>query len=157
MKTLVVYYSRTGNTKKVAEAVTKALGADVEEIVDTKNRRGLLGYLGAGKDASLKKKTPIQPAKKSPAGYDLVVIGTPVWAFTMASPVRTWISEHAGEVKSAAFFCTMGGSGDKRTFKAMEELFAKTPKAVLALIEKDIRKNLHLEAVAAFATTLRGE
>ncbi|MBE3088681.1 MAG: flavodoxin family protein, partial [Actinobacteria bacterium] len=42
---LVVYYSRTGTTRKVAEYITKQLGADMEEIIDMKKRSGIWGFL----------------------------------------------------------------------------------------------------------------
>jgi flavodoxin len=41
-KILVVYYSRTGMTKKLANSIANLLFADIEEIVDTKNRSGLM-------------------------------------------------------------------------------------------------------------------
>ena len=41
-KTLVLYYSRTGTTKKLATFIGDVLGADVEEIIDTKNRSGVM-------------------------------------------------------------------------------------------------------------------
>jgi len=56
MKALVVYYSRTGNTKFVAEKIAQELGADIEEVIDKKNRFGLINYLRAGGDALRRKK-----------------------------------------------------------------------------------------------------
>ena len=44
MRSLVVYYSRTGVTKKVAEAISRKLGSDVEEIIDQRDRSGPKGY-----------------------------------------------------------------------------------------------------------------
>jgi flavodoxin len=52
MNTLVVYYSRTGKTRFVAEKVVAELKADIEEIVDLKNRKGRFGFLKAGYDAT---------------------------------------------------------------------------------------------------------
>jgi flavodoxin len=43
MKSLVVYYSRSGNTRFVAEQISEEIGADIEEIIDIKKRKGLLG------------------------------------------------------------------------------------------------------------------
>ena len=51
-KTLVAYYSRTGTTKKVGEAIAKALKADIDEIIDLKKRSGAIGWVVSGKDAS---------------------------------------------------------------------------------------------------------
>lgn len=38
MKTLIIYYTRTGNSKFAAETIAAELGADTEEIIDLKNR-----------------------------------------------------------------------------------------------------------------------
>lgn len=73
MKALIVYYSRTGTTKKVAGEISRLLKCDVEEIVDMKSRAGALGFVAAGKDAFLKKMTKIKGIKKNPGNYDLIV------------------------------------------------------------------------------------
>jgi len=49
---LVAFHSRTGNTRKVAEAMSNILESDIEEILDTKNRAGIFGFLMAGMDAT---------------------------------------------------------------------------------------------------------
>ncbi len=154
MKTLIVYYSRTGVTRTVAEALGERLAADVEEIRDAKKRTGALGSLGAGKDAMMRRLTEISEATHDPAGYDLVVIGTPVWAFTMAPAVRTYLAKHGHAVAKAASFCTMGGSGDKRTFQHVSELLGKKPTATLALLEKEVRSGAFAEKLDGFVAAL---
>lgn len=44
MKTLVVYYSRSGNTRLVAQEISSAIDSDIEEIADTKNWSGTMGF-----------------------------------------------------------------------------------------------------------------
>jgi flavodoxin len=154
MPTLIVFYSRTGITRKVAQELGPMLSADIEEIVDTKSRAGALGYLGGGKDAAMKNPATIQPALKDPSQYDLVVIGTPVWAFTVSPAVRTWLTQNAAKLRQAAFYCTMGGSGDERTFQEMERLVGKRPVNVLTLIDKDVKADRHKAAIETFAKSL---
>jgi len=62
---LVVFYSRSGNTKKVATDIASALGADLEEIVEKKNRQGNLGWLSGGRDAMKKAQTEIEMERDS--------------------------------------------------------------------------------------------
>lgn len=134
MKTLVVYYSRTGNTRKAAESIAKHLNADIDEIIDKKNRtRKIIGWLIAGKDASQKKLTEIE-YEKNPDDYDLVIIGTPVWAWTMTPAIRTYLSKN--KFKKVAFFCTSGGSPGK-VLEHMREL-SKKPLAKLSLVGREI-------------------
>src|SRR4030042_2007717 len=129
MKALVVYYSRTGNTKKAGEDIAKELKADSEEIIDRKNRKGPLNYLSAGREAMKKKLTEIAPLQKDPAKYDMVIIGTPNWGSNISCAARTYISQNRDKLKSVAFFCTAGGGSNGHIFSDLKELCGKSPKA----------------------------
>ena len=136
MKILVVYYSRTGVTRKLAGFIAEKLGASEEEIIDTVKRAGAVGYLMSGKDATLRRLTKLEAPKLNPLAFDLVVIGTPIWSWNISVPVRTYLTEYKDQFKQAAFFCTMGGSGDERAFREMEEIIGKKPVAILGLKTK---------------------
>jgi flavodoxin len=110
MKSLVVFYSRTGNAKFVAETVAAELGSDLEEIIDMKNREGKLGYLSGGSDAARGKETKIAETKRSPADYDLIIVGTPVWAGRITPAIRTYLGKNDLSGKKVAVFFTQGGS-----------------------------------------------
>ena len=155
MKTLVVFYSRTGTTKKVGEALAIKLGADIEEIKDIVNRSGAKGYLLSGRDAMRRKLTTLEPQNKNTAEYDLVVIGTPVWAWNMSAPIRTYITERKDDFKKVAFFCTMGGSGNEGTFSEMAEVIGKQPLGKLALKTVQVVKNEFVEKLENFTNTLK--
>lgn len=141
MKKLVVFYSRTGTTRKLGHKLAKFLKCDFEEIKDTKDRNGALGYLKAGRDATLKKLTVIKPIKKNPDKYDLIIIGTPVWAWTISPAIRTYIHENKNKFKKVAFFCTMGGDGDKKAFSTMQNICNKKPISLLTLRTVEIKDN----------------
>ena len=90
-KILVVYYSRSSKTQRAAEEVAKNLGADIEGIQDVRSRKGLFGWLRSGSEAARGVLPAIKPTVKDPGQYDLVVLGTPIWASKMSSPLRTWL------------------------------------------------------------------
>jgi flavodoxin len=138
-KCLVVYYSRTGNTRKVGAAIAEALGADVEEIVDKKDRSGALGFVTGARDAMLKALTEIGEPQNDPAAYDLVIIGTPVWAWTMCPAVRAYLVRVKDKLRGVAFFSTAGSTGLKGTFEDMAKLCGKEPAATLGIKEKELR------------------
>jgi flavodoxin len=171
MKALVVYYSRTGNTKKAGEDIAKALlrlkveqssgkvppsiqSCDSEEIIDRKGRKGPLGFMSAGRDAQKKKLTEIGPAQKDPARYDLVIIGTPIWGSNLSCAARTYISQNKAKLKKVAFFCTAGGGLNCSAFKDMEELCGKKPRATLELSSEEVASGGHLKKVRDFAKRL---
>ena len=109
MKSLVVYYSRTGNARFVAETIAAEIGADIEEVIDLKKRSGALGFLGGGFAARFGKRTKIAPSKKSPAGYDLVIVGTPVWAGRPSPAITTYLRNNDLSGKKVAVFFSRGG------------------------------------------------
>jgi flavodoxin len=150
---LVVFYSRTGTTKKVAEAIAAKLGCDIEEIIDTKSRRGLLGFLRSGLEATLKRLTTIEEIKNDPALYDVVIIGTPVWNGTMSSAIRTYLSQYKEDLQNIAFFCTQGSSGNN-AFEEMESLCGKKPLALLELTSKEVEKGEGTDKVEQFVTEI---
>jgi flavodoxin len=155
--TLVVFYSRTGTTRKLGRQIAETLGADVDEVIDRKDRSGALGYLASGKDALARKEADIKPPSHEPSHYDLVVIGTPVWAFSVSCPIRTYLTRQKERLPRVAFFLTTGGSGIERTFEHMEELAGKPPVATLGLRMKDVLKDRHTEELRTFVEALRGK
>ena len=66
MQALVVYYSRTGHTKKIGDEIAKAIPGDVEEIVDTANRAGPVGWLMSGSRREREKAGENPAGKKRP-------------------------------------------------------------------------------------------
>lgn len=138
-KILVVYYSRTGNTKRVAEDIAKGLNADMEEIVDTKKRSGLFGFIIAGKDATQKKPADIKEMQKNPAGYDIVIIGTPVWAWTITPAVRAYAMKYGSSIKQAAFFCTAGKTTAGEIVGKLEEILGREVYASVGFTEKELK------------------
>jgi flavodoxin len=109
MKSLVIYYTRDGNTRFVAETIAAEIGADLEEVVDLKKRSGILGYLSGGRAAMQGKETKISPTIKSPAGYELIVVGSPIWAGKPAPALTTYLRKNDLSGKKVAVFFSQGG------------------------------------------------
>jgi len=70
---------------------------------------------------------------KDPSIYDLIIVGTPVWAWSVSSPVRAYLLANKPRLPSVAFFCTLGGAGADRAFGQMQELAGKRPIGCLSL------------------------
>jgi flavodoxin len=124
-KILVVYYSLTGNTKFVAEHISNELNADIEELKPIKDLNPDSGtkYFWGGMKAKMKSKPKLEELKYSPLEYDLIIIGTPVWAWTLSPPIRSYCSEFNLEDKKVALFTSSSGNGIKamKRFKDVME------------------------------------
>ncbi len=147
MKALVAFYSRTGNTKRVGEEIARCLIAEIDEIIDRKERKGIKGLLGSGKDAIFKNPTEIE-TKKNPEEYELVIIGSPVWAGRLVPAVRTYLSRN--KFKNTAFFCTYSNQTGK-SFEEMENL-SKKPVGTLGVRDKYIEESI--EKIREFCQSL---
>ncbi len=152
---LVVYYSLSGNTQLIARQLARACKADLDPIVDVNPRKHMTGYLRSAYEAALHKPGAIQRAKHDPAFYDLVVIGTPVWSWNMASPVRTYLQRHGRQLRRVAYFCTYGGAGQDKVLNDMAQLCGRPALDTLALCDKDITTTRHRDALTRFAQRLK--
>jgi hypothetical protein len=151
---LVVYYSRTGYTRTVAGDLVAALHADVEQLDDARDRCGIWGYLRCAREA-LKRRTVelVQPAY-DPSRYDVVVLGTPVWAGNISSPLRSYVAAHGAALKHVAFFCTQGGSGAEKVFRDLRDLCGQPPLATLAVKDRDITQRAYSQDLERFAAAV---
>ncbi len=122
MKILVAYYSKTGNTRRVAKEVAKRLGADIDEIKDLKNRDGIGGWIGSGVDALKENLTKIE-VKKDPGEYDLVIVGTPVWAGKTTPATRTYVVENKSKIRKLGVLITSSNSQAEETVAVFEKLW----------------------------------
>jgi flavodoxin len=153
-KTLIVFHSRSGYTRRVAQALARRMDADLEEIRIVQPMGGALGYAMCAIEAMAGLTPALRPAQHDPSAYELVVVGTPVWFWSLSSPVRSWLERHRPKHR-VAFFCTMGGSGAQRVFAAMTELARRVPAATLALRDSEI-DSPHGKALDAFVQRLHG-
>ena len=146
MTDLVVYYSRTENTKLAAQTIKEEIGADLLEIKDKKNRSGPLGYLKGGFDAFREKTTDIEYDKVDLKSYDTVYVGTPVWASKPTPAILQFIRENDFGGVKVVTFCTTGSSGVETTINYMNHLIisggGKVKKTLtIKVYEDDIKES----------------
>jgi len=123
MKTAVIYYSFEGNSALIAETIKVALKADVFEIktTDTKKRTGFSKYAWGGAQVVMKKKPEIVPLSADVNSYDLIILGTPVWAGSPAPAMVSFLSGTKIAGKKIALFCCHGG-GKRQAFDKFKAL-----------------------------------
>jgi len=110
-KKLIVYYSYTNNTKKIAEKIQKTTSADIFAIETVEPYVGdYNSVVEQGKEEIDQGFKPeIKPLSVNLADYDTISIGTPVWWYTYAPAVATFLSEYDLSGKTVNPFVTNGG------------------------------------------------
>ncbi len=122
-KVLVAYYSYSGNTKKVAEKIKNITNGDIFEIVPKKAySKNYDEVVALAREEKQKDVKPELVDNGNVKDYDIIFVGTPVWWYTMASPVRTFLTKNDFTDKTIVPFCTHGGGGASSTYTDMQKL-----------------------------------
>lgn len=155
--TLVAYFSLTGHTKQVAEEIARELHADLDQIVDVAARTFTPGHMiWFAMEALLRQSPDIQDPRHDPSDYDLVIIGTPVWAGNMASPVRTYVERYKAQFKRIALFCTEGGSNGEHALRQIADAAEARPVAQVIITEAELTSGAYKAKTTAFAQAVAG-
>ncbi|MFC5577917.1 flavodoxin family protein [Lysobacter niabensis] len=152
---LIMFFSMGGHTRRLAEEIRSATGADIEEIIELHPREGAWGMLRALWDASLRRKSGVLEAKHNPVDYDLLVLGGPIWARHLAAPVRTFAEQYGSRAKRVAFFCTEGKQGADTAFADLEKLCQHKPLATLTVDAQHLAPAGHRSDLGRFVACLR--
>ena len=123
-KILVAYYSLTGKTESVAKAIANASGGELYRIEvaksypsDSKERRAVLeqeienNYL-----------PPLEATDINPENYDIIFLGSPVWANHISQPVKSFLAQYNLAGKRVIPFVTHSGGGKGQSFKDVASL-----------------------------------
>ena len=123
MKTVVVYYSLQGNVRYVAEKVSKGLDADLIELVPVKAYpdKGMKKFIWGGSAVTFKKKPDLEPYSFNASDYDLIILGTPVWASGFTPPLRTFLEDNDLTGKKIAVIATSAGGNSVKCIEKLKE------------------------------------
>ena len=124
---LIVYYSYDGNCEMVADWIQGALESDVERLLpkDEKRRSGLSKFLWGGKQVLAGGAPELQNGPIALENYDLIFLGTPIWAGNFVPAFNTFFANYALQNKKIALFCCHGGGGKGRSFDKMKRFLTE--------------------------------
>ena len=120
-KPIIVYYSRTGKTRIVANTLKDQLSCEIEEIKSTEDREGFWGVITCVLDSILDRDDVIEPFNKDLKGYNPIIIASPIWIGKLSSPARTFIKQTELKDKEVDIFLTYNGRLTEEKEKALED------------------------------------
>ena len=125
-KKLVAYFSASGTTKKTAELLAEAAGADLYEITPkVAYTKADLNWMDKKSRSSVemndKKLRPeIDDKDANIAEYDEIILGFPIWWYVAPTIVNTFLEKFDFSGKKVVLFATSGGSGFGNTVKELQ-------------------------------------
>lgn len=144
MKKAVVFYSLSGNTQAAAKEIAEGIGADLIELKlvkpfpTEKSKQLALG----GMQAMFGMKPAIQELSKNIKEYDVLILGTPIWAVTIAAPVHSFLNKYQVLDKIVAVFTFSGGGDNKRCIAKLSKRLPRL-KVEVALANRDSDLAIH--------------
>ena len=126
-KELVVYFSRMGYVKKVALEIANKTGAEICEIKTAEKTDGTLGFWWCGRFGMHRWGMPILPVNKDIVSYEKVTVCSPIWVFSLSSPMREFCKQYSGKIKKADYVLVHHTNGRyDGAVKEMDELLEIT-------------------------------
>ncbi len=156
-KALLVFYSRTGFTRRVAKEIAKRLDSDICDLQEEHPRAGLVGYLRSVFEAYTGRLPKLRELEYELGKYPLLILGSPIWVGRMSAPMRAFLARQRPGAAEIAAFVTYGGSGAGRVLDSLEALAGKTAVARLALTDREIDADATARKVDAFVAAIRAK
>ena len=149
MKDIVVYFTGTGKNKKVAEAIKEYLKCDVIEVKDKLKRNFLRDSFYSLIGASVE----IEPKTFDFKDYERVFIVTPIWAFNIPAPMRTFLTRNKDAIKDREIvFVSSCGLGEKNrpVINKLSKILGKNVSASLLIEETNVDSQVYKDIISKF-------
>jgi flavodoxin len=136
MKTLIIYYSFSGNNECLAHDLQKRLGCDIQKIIELKPRKSIDILL----DLIFKRKSKIEKSDFDLRQYDRSILIAPIWASKIATPIGTYIELEQANFKEYLFItvCTRSDGQEAKITDDLVRSIQKKPKMVMQLKINDL-------------------
>ncbi|MGD9014417.1 MAG: flavodoxin [Candidatus Omnitrophota bacterium] len=127
MRAIIIYYSYSGNTKKIADCLANYLQGENEvKVLRLETQDESTTFFIQAARALIHKKARVVHAESDLSNYDLICLGTPVWAFAPAPAMNTYLDICSGLLgRPVVIFTTYGsGIGVRRCFNYMQKILS---------------------------------
>ena len=141
--TLIVFYSYTGTSRRVAQLLAAQQGWPVGEIIEEHPRAGASGTLRCLLDSLLGREPPVRYEGPEPGGFDQVVLVAPVWVYQLAGPMRSFISRFWPRLPHYAIVTTMNARGAENVEAEIARLLRQPPVLTAAFRARTVVLSSH--------------
>ena len=150
--TLIVFYSLTGNSRRLAELLAAEAGWPVGEVTEPRPRTASgLGVLRCGLDSFLHRRSTIRYEGPEPSGFTNVVLVAPIWMGELAGPMRGFVARYKSQLGRIAVMTTMGGRGGSNAVAEIAHIVKRDPVLSEAITAREVEDGSCARTVEAFA------
>lgn len=154
-KILIVFYSHTGTGRHVAQMLARMQEWPRGEVVDADARHGGFGRWRCIVDSMLRRQSAIRYKGPSLIGYDAAVLIAPIWAWRMASPMRSFVIANREALRDVALISVMDKSGAENAEAELAHLLGRKPVMAAAFLTHEVRDGTCAAQLQSFASALQ--
>ena len=154
-KILVVVYSYTGTSRKVAQLLCSQQGWPMAEIAETRPRAGALGSFRCLLDSLFGRHPAIRYDGPRTKDFDAVVLVSPIWGQCLAGPMRSFVGTRRHHLPDVAVVSVMGGSGAPHAVAEISRLIGRAPILDTAFTTREVDDGSFATRLQAFGTAVR--
>lgn len=152
-KILVVTYSMTGTGTRVAELLCRSRNWSSAQVQDRRPRRAWV-TLRCVVESALRLRPAIVYAGPDPMDFDLVVLVAPIWAYRLASPMRSFAAQFRARLPRVAVITVMGGKGGQNAAAEIGAILDRAPVMSATFTTREVDDGSYAPRLLALAEAL---
>lgn len=151
---LVIYYSYTGSSRRVADLLCAQQNWRMAEVVETRSRRGLTGTLRCVLDSALRRRPSIRYDGPPPEDFDAVVLISPIWLQRLAGPMRSFVEQCSARLPRVAVVSVMGGTGAPDAVAEISRIIRRAPVLSMSISMREVDNGSLAGRLQSFGSAL---
>lgn len=155
--TLIVCYSNTGTSRRVADLLSSQFQWPCGEVREAHSRTGTAGMLRCVVDSLLRRHPAICYEGPDPRGFETVVLIAPIWLYRLAGPMRSFVRDHASGLKRVAVISVMGGQGATNAFAEIEQILGRPPILSTSFTAREVDDGSYSSSLEVFGSAVRDD
>lgn len=152
---LVVCYSCSGTTRRLAQLLCSHYGWPLGEILDERPRAGAGGTWRCVVDSLLRRHPEIRYQGPDPDDFHTVVLMSPIWVYRLAGPMRTFVTQRRDALRRVAVISTMGSAGASNAVAEISHVLGRPPILADAFTTREIEDGSGTARLLAFGDRLQ--
>ena len=154
-KILAVVYSYTGTSRRLAQLLAAQQQWPLGEVRDARPRSGSAGTARCLLDSLFHRCPEIRYEGPNPTEFDAVVLISPIWAYRLAGPMRSFVEELSASLRNVAMISVMGESGAPNAIAEVTRLIGRPPLLNAAFKSREVEDGSCAGRLQAFGRAVQ--
>ncbi len=154
-KVLAVAYSYTGTSRRLAQLLVAQQQWTLAEVREARSRSGVAGTWRCLLDSFFHRRPKIHYDGPNPSEFDAVVLVSPIWAYRLAGPMRSFVASQRASLRDVAMISVMGEGGAPNAVAEVTQLIGRPPLMNAAFKTREVDDGSYAGRLKAFGKAVQ--